>query len=91
MGLREQAAEERFKDLVLSWLESLPAEGWVGTSKELGDDIAASRTVRQFVPRAAWGAVRDLLPAIRAAGWCVAERRTKEARLIVFGRKGEPR
>ena len=91
MGMREDAVEQRFQALVVAWLETLPATGWRGTSKELADAIASAATGRQFVPRAGWVAIRGLLPGINAAGWNVSERRTKEARSIVFSRKGEPR
>ena len=87
MGMREDAVEQRFQALVVAWLETLPAEGWAGTSKELGNAIASSRTVRAYVPMSGTLAIRDLFPAINAAGWDVAEKRTKAARLICFSRR----
>lgn len=90
MGMRENFAEQRFQALVVAWLETLPATGWRGTSKELGNAIAASRTVRAYVPMSGALAIRDLFPAIQAAGWIVSHERTATARLIRFTRNPVP-
>ncbi|MSR55700.1 MAG: hypothetical protein EXS09_20825 [Gemmataceae bacterium] len=90
MGLRESFAETRFQALVLAWLETLPAEGWTGTSKELGVAIASAGATRQYVPRAGAVAIRAVAAAIQSAGWNMSQERTATARLNVFTRNPVP-
>ena len=36
---RREVSEGRFRTLVLKWLAKLPADGWEGTSHQLGDAL----------------------------------------------------
>ena len=78
---------QRWAKLVQTWLKSLPPEGWSGSVRDLSyvlDGINAREQLYAYIP-AANGltmALQTSAPAIAAAGWSIAWRRTKAARLI---------
>jgi hypothetical protein len=85
---RIEQAEGRFRALVAKWLAELPADGWEGTSHQLGDDLAAfgkRHRLYAFVPTCPARKVAALAD-LRAAGFALTHHRTKSERTVRFTR-----
>ncbi len=82
---RINAVNERFRTLLKRWLAALPANGWEGTSKELGDALYAfGRQHRLYAAvGVSMGTVLERWGEVLAAeGFTLTTRRTKKARLV---------
>ena len=80
---------QRFDELLRHWLASLPRSGWRGTAADLApalEAIDAEHKVYTYVGGSS-GLSKRLAaaePAINAAGWALAFRRSNGRRLIEF-------
>ncbi|MBY0461226.1 MAG: hypothetical protein K2V38_28210 [Gemmataceae bacterium] len=81
--------DERFRRLLVAWLQNLPPNGWRGTVAELFaelDERERTGTFFVFVPTSS-ALTKALLhhePAISAAGFALRLGRTKSARFITI-------
>ena len=86
---RREMTEGRFRELLAKWLAKLPADGWEGTSHELGEELdsfAERHRLFAFVPLCPGRKVAGLVPFLSAHGFALAHRRTKQARTLRFAR-----
>jgi hypothetical protein len=86
---RLEAAEERFRTLLLRWLAKLPPDGWEGTSHELGEELdgfAERHRLFAFVPLCPGRKVAGMVTFFAAHGFALTHRRTKHARTLRFTR-----
>jgi hypothetical protein len=86
---RLEAAEERFRTLLVKWLSKLPTGGWEGTSHELGDELdkfAERHRLCAFVPLCPGRQVARMTAFFTAHGFALTHRRTKSARTLRFTR-----
>lgn len=86
---RRELLEERFRTLLLKWLASLPADGWEGTSHDLGNALYAFGERQQlsaYVPLCPVGKVASLLGVLTDNDFTLTHHRTKHARTVRFTR-----
>jgi len=88
---RRQLVESRFRTLLLKWLSSLSPGGWEGTSRQLGDVLAAvaeRHGIYAYAPISAGKKVAVMSAFITANGFTLTHHRTKHARTLRFTRTG---
>ncbi len=86
---RREMSEGRFRELLLKWLAKLPADGWEGTSHDLGDELAAfaeRHRLFAFVPICPGRKVAGMGPFLPAHGFALTHHRTKHTRTLRFTR-----
>lgn len=86
---RREMSEGRFRELLVKWLAKLPADGWEGTSHELGyelDSFAERHRLFAFVPICPGRKVAGMVPFLSAHGFILSHHRTKRARTLRFAR-----
>jgi hypothetical protein len=84
--------DERFGEVITSWLAKLPREAWCGTNDTLGAELDELNESGKFYAYIPWksGLSKALLhaePAITAVGWVLSFPRTAQARLIQFTKR----
>ena len=90
---RREMSEGRFRELLVKWLAKLPADGWEGTSHELGyelDSFAERHRLVAFVPLCPGRKVAAMGPFLSAHGFALTRHRTKHTRTLRFGRAAGP-
>ncbi len=86
---RREMSEGRFRELLVKWLAKLPADGWEGTSHELGyelDSFAERHRLFAFVPICPGRKVAGMVPLLSANGFTLTHHRTKHTRTLRFTR-----
>ena len=86
---RCEMSEGRFRELLLKWLAKLPADGWEGTSHDLGDELdtfAERHRLVAFVPLCPGRKVAGMGPFLSAHGFTLTLHRTKRTRTLRFAR-----
>lgn len=84
---RVEMAEERFRTLLLKWLADLPADGWEGTSHDLGDELSAfgeQHRLAAYVPLCPGRKVAGMTSLLSENGFTLTHCRTKNARTLRF-------
>ncbi len=87
---RRQLADARFRTLLLKWLAELPADGWEGTSHQLGDALNAfgeRHRLYAFVPTCPGPKVAALTEFVADRGFTLTHRRTKRTRTLRLSRR----
>jgi hypothetical protein len=82
---RRHLADARFRTLLLKWLAELPADGWEGTSHDLGEMLAAfaeRHRLIAFVPTCPGRKVADLSAFLTDNEYTLTNRRTKQERTL---------
>lgn len=82
---RFEMAEERFRTLLLKWLDNLPPDGWEGTSHQLGDELAAfgdQHRLFAYVPLCPGQKVAGMAMFFSDNGFALTHRRTKRQRTL---------
>jgi len=79
---------QRFPWFLTRWLAKLPADGFIGTSRELWEAMTAK--ARPFdripAPNALLNALGEHVATVSATGFRVRARRTARARLVIVER-----
>lgn len=78
--------EARFRKLLAAWLKSLPAGGWEGTSRQLGNDLAAFSQRHQVYAYVPTCPTRKVELALAGSGFALTNYRTKSERLVRIAR-----
>ena len=90
---RREMVEGRFRTLLVKWLAKLPADGWEGTSHELGyelDSFGERHRLFAFVPICPGRKVAGMVPFLSANWFALTHHRTKRTRTLRFTRTPIP-